>query len=265
MRAVRISENTLSSLLLISGLLLSAPLAAQDLPGTTEWGGKLTLTTTVSGMVSKVHVIAGDKVMQGAALVELDPRNYQTRLIAAQALWEATRQLNDEARRELDRTLELYDRTLISDHERKLAEIEAAKADAALREAEAKLMEVRLQRDYSRINAPFNGRVLAVHVQPGEAVVNRLEAMPLVTLVDHKRMLARTQVDERALMRLKVGDKVQVGIRGGWLDGLIASLGYDPVSRSDKGATYWLEAEFYPDEVMELRSGEKLVIRLPDE
>ncbi|MEJ2453336.1 MAG: efflux RND transporter periplasmic adaptor subunit [Candidatus Thiodiazotropha sp.] len=261
----RTGTRVYQSSLLLGLMLLNAPSIAQDLPGTSEWSTQVTLSTTANGMISKVNVAAGDEVVQGAVLVELDPRAYQSELAAAESLREAAQQLNQEARRELDRTLELFDRTLISDHERKLAEIELAKSDAALREAEAKLTAVRLQRDYSRINAPFDGRVVAVHVQPGEAVVNRLQAQPLVTLVDHRRMLARAQVDDRTLVRLKVGDKVQVGIRGVWLDGEIASLGYDPVSRSDNGATYHLDVRFTPGEEMALRSGEKLVIRLADE
>jgi RND family efflux transporter MFP subunit len=251
--------------LLAGGLLLSAPLLALDLQGRAEWAGRVVLSTTVSGMVSKVNVAAGDEVAKGAVLVALDPRNYRSRLAAAESLYEAARQLKEEARRELDRSLELYDRTMLSDHQRKLAEIEAAKADAALREAEAKLEAVRLDQDYSRVNAPFDGRAVEVHVRAGETVVNRFQSVPLVTLADHRKMLARTQVDERLIRRLARGDKVQIGIRGVWLDGEVAALSYEPVSRSNDGSDYQLDAVFTPAEGMELRSGEKLVIRLPDE
>jgi multidrug resistance efflux pump len=106
---------------------------------------------------------------------------------------------------------------------------------------------------------------VAVHVQPGQAVLNRLEAIPLVTLVDHRQMLATTQVDEHTLRRLRIGGKVEVGVRGVWFDGEIASLGYDPVSRSDKGANYTLEARFTPAREMGLRAGETLMVRLADE
>jgi multidrug efflux system membrane fusion protein len=251
--------------LLLSGVCLSCTLSAEDFQGTSEWSNRVTLSTTVSGMVGKIHVAVGEEVVQGAVLVELDQRNYQTRLAAAEARYEASRQLNEEARRELDRTLELYERTLISDHERKLAEIEVARADAELRKAEAKLAFIRLQQDYSRINAPFSGRVVAIHVQAGQAVVNRIEAEPLVTLVDHTQMLARTQVDEQALSNLARGREVKIGIRGSWLDGVISALGYEPINRSKSGASYLLEARFRPKEGMGLRSGEALVIRLPDE
>jgi multidrug efflux system membrane fusion protein len=210
-------------------------------------------------------VAAGDRVAQGALLVELDPRKYQARLSAAESRRQEKRLLHEEAQRELARSLELYERTMLSEHDRQLAQIEAAKAEAALREAQAGLTEAKLRREYSRIKAPFEGRVIAVHVQAGETVVNRQQASPLVTLVDQRRMLARTRIDEKTMVRLRPGDKVQIGVRGVWLEGEIAAIGFDPVSLTADGAAYRMDAGFTPDERMELRSGEKLVIRLPDE
>lgn len=263
MRRDRGSWKTLSALLM-SGLLLSASLMARDLEGSSEWGKRAVLSTSVSGMVSKVHKVVGDEVEQGTLLLALDTRGHQARQIAAKARLEASRQLNDEARRELDRTLELYDRTLISEHERKLAEIAMAESDAALHEAEAKLITIRLQREYSRVKAPFSGLVLAVHVQPGQAVINRNEASPLVTLVDHRQMQARVFIDASELRGLNKGDPVKIGVRGRWLDGTLSGWGYEP-AQADGGAGYRLEASFSPDPEMRLRAGEPLVIRLPDE
>lgn len=251
--------------LLMSGLLVNGSLMARDLEGSSEWGKRLVLSTSVDGMVSKVHTVVGDEVEQGALLLALDARGHQARLVAAQARKEATRQLNEETRRELDRTLELYDRTLISEHERKLAEIALAESDAALHEAEAKLVSVRLQREYSRVKAPFAGLVLAVHVQPGQAVINRNQAAPLVTLVDHRQMLARVLTDASGLKGVKRGDPVQIGVRGKWLEGTVSGWDYEPIQAGGARASYHLEAHFSPDPDMGLRAGEPLVIRLPDE
>ncbi len=264
MRAIGIKTHSLG-LLLGGALLASGPASALDLDGTTEWHSRLVLNTTVSGLVSKVNAAVGDRVARGAVLVELDPRKVQSELAYAVSRREAARLSNEEARRELERTLELYDRTLISDHDVKLAEIEAAKADAAWRDAEARLTEVRLRQEYGHVKAPFDGRVVGIHVQPGQAVVNRFEAMPLVTLVDATRMRARAAIDDRTLARLKPGKAVQVGVRGVWFDGTIAELGYEPLARTENGSSYALEAEFAPGPELGLRPGERLVIRLPDE
>lgn len=251
--------------LFIAGLLMSGQLAAQDIDAVTGWSNRVALSTVASGMVARVNVSPGDRVERGALLLELDQRLIQSRLAAAESRREAASQLNSEARRELDRALELYDRTLLSDHERKLAEIDAAKADADYRDAEAWLAEVRLQQEYSRLTAPFGGVVTAVHVQPGQAVVNRQQPMPLVTLVDQHRMKALARADAATLARLHIGDKVQVGVGGKWLDGEIAALGLDPVSTGGSTPAYAIEARFTPAEAMRLRPGEPVVIRLPDE
>lgn len=248
--------------LMIVCLLVSGQLAAQDLEAVTDWSNRVELTTLASGMVGRVNVAVGATVSRGELLLELDQRRFKTKLAAAESRLEAATQQNSEAKRELDRALELYDRTLLSDHERKQAEIEAATADATYREAEAKLATTRLQREYSRITAPFDGLVEIIHVQPGQAVVNRFNATPLVTLIDNNGMKAIAEFDQRTAPQLKMGMPVKVGIRGQWLNGEIARLGIRPVVQDANGPRYSLEVAFTPQAGMQLRAGEKAVVRL---
>ena len=250
---------------LILCLLFCGQSMARDLEAVTAWYNRVELSTPASGMVSRVNAVAGESVSRGTVLIELDQRIYKSRLAAAESRLEAAAQQNDEARRELDRALELYDRTLLSDHERKQAEIEAAKADAAYREAEAQLVKVRLQREYSRITAPFDGIIEKIHVQPGQAVVNRNAAVPLLSLCGTSRMKAVTDIDERSVAGLKLGTAVQVGVRGEWLKGEISWLGLQPVAEGTNGARYSLEASFKLPDTLLLRAGEKAVLRLQDE
>ncbi|PUB89969.1 MAG: efflux RND transporter periplasmic adaptor subunit [gamma proteobacterium symbiont of Ctena orbiculata] len=251
--------------LIVICLLFSGELIARDLEAVSDWNNRVELTTLVSGMVSRVNVEVGSAVKRGEVLVELDQRRYQSRLAAVESRLEATSQQNEEAKRELDRALELYDRTLLSDHERKQAEIAAAASDASYREAEAKLITIRLQREYSRIAAPFDGIVESIHVQPGQAVINRHSAAPILTLVDNSRMKAVAEVDEQTALGLRPGMAVDVGVRGEWLDGTVNLLGLNPVARDAGGSRYRLEALFTPSMEMAIRAGEKVVVRLNDE
>jgi multidrug efflux system membrane fusion protein len=246
-------------------LLFTGQLIAQDLQAVTAWNKQVQLTTLANGMVGRVNVEVGASVKRGEVLLELDQRSFQSRLAAAESRLEATSQQNEEAKRELDRALELYDRTLLSDHERKQAEIAAATSDAAYREAEAKLVAIRLQREYSRITAPFNGVVATIHVQSGQAVINRQTPMPLLTLVDNSRMKVVTEIDEGSAVSLKLGAAVQVGIRGQWHEGSIQGLGILPVVTDANGSRYRLEVVFSPDIDSMIRAGEKAVVRVKDE
>jgi multidrug efflux system membrane fusion protein len=263
-------RGTIAILKMVAGssmvcLLLSGELAARDLEAVTAWNNKVELSTPVSGMVGRVNVDPGAQVKRGEVLLELDQRGYQSRLAAAESRLEAASQQNEEAKRELDRALELYDRTLLSDHERKQAEIAAAASDAAYREAEAKVVRIRLQREYSRITAPFDGIVASILVQPGQAVINRYTATPLLTLIDNSRMKALSGIDERTLNGLKPGMGVEVGVQGRWFDGKIHRLGLYPIEADENGSRYRLEVVFSADDGRLIRAGEKAVVRLNDE
>jgi multidrug efflux system membrane fusion protein len=266
-RMMRVKLETLSVTTqvihsMIVCLLFSGQLLAQDLEAWTDWNNRVELSTPVSGMVSRINVQPGGAVKRGEVLLELDQRGYQSRLAAVESRMEAASQQHQEAKRELDRALELYDRTLLSDHERKQAEIAAAVSDAAYREAEAKLVTIRLQKEYSRITAPFDGIVESVHVQPGQAVINRHTSVTLITLIDNSQMKALAEVDEGTVSGLKRGMVVQVGVRGQWLKGKIERLGMHPVKQHAKGSKYLLEVVFSPGPESLIRAGEKAVVRV---
>ncbi|MEJ2619479.1 MAG: efflux RND transporter periplasmic adaptor subunit [Candidatus Thiodiazotropha sp.] len=246
-------------------LLFSGQSVALDLQAVTNWHQMVELSTSVNGMVSRVNAAVGERVSRGTILLELDQRAYTSRLAAAESRLEATTQQNAEAKRELDRSLELYDRTLLSDHERKQAEIVAAEADAAYREADAELAKVRLLIDYSRITAPFDGIIEEIHVQPGQAVINRQQAQPLLTLCRTERMKVVTDVTAQQAETLKSGMAVQIGVRGQWLKGEISRSGLVPVAEDANGPRYRLEASFQPPEGTLIRAGEKAVLRIADE
>jgi multidrug efflux system membrane fusion protein len=251
--------------LLCCGLLFSGNLLAKEIPALLDWQQRMELGTLLDGMVSKVNVGIGQQVNRGSLLIELDQREIQARLAWAESRVAAAKLQQDEARRELDRSLELYDRTLLSNHERILAEIEAARADAYALQTDAELAEIRKEREYARIKAPFDGIVVNVMAQPGQVLVNRLQSIPLVILADPSRMKALAQVDAATAAGLSVGDTVKVDVQGESLDGEIILIGLEPFGSDASGvAEYALEVIFTPKQGMQLRVGEQVVVRIDD-
>lgn len=250
-------------LLLFCSLFISVDLFARDLQAVLDWQQRVELGTLVDGVVNKVNVSVGESVTRGTLLVELDNREIQARLAWAESRVAAAKLSQDEARRELDRSLDLYDRTLISDHERKLAEVDAANADAQALMAEAELTHVRLLREYSRIKAPFDGMVVGVMVYPGQTLVNHLQAQPAVVLADLSRMKAVAQVEGDIATQLKFGRSVKVGVRGQWLDAEISLIGMEPVGDAAK-TVYPVEVSFTPSDHVQLRAGEPVVVRIDE-
>jgi multidrug efflux pump subunit AcrA (membrane-fusion protein) len=184
-------------------LLASNAVAAELLPAVLDWSQRAVLSTPVSGVVSQVAVHPGESV---------DQRPFDNRLKDARAQQHKQQLQRDEARREVERTRELYNRRVISTHDLQLAEIAFATADSDYTSAVTALEDARLRSEYSRLHAPFAGVVLAVDVSAGMTVINRQQATPLVTLAQDHPLHALVQVPGSALSGFHAGQTARVGI-----------------------------------------------------
>lgn len=202
-----------------SGLLMAADYAA-----TIDWLKPAELGTTVSGVIAEVKVRKGQRVSKGEVLVRLDDRELKARLDSARAAYIESTALYEEALREEERSLELYDRTLLSDHELKVAQIDRTRAEAVKAQAAArqKLTEIELERTV--LKSPFEGLIKDVHVVSTQMVVNRMSIQPLVTIVPLNQMRALATVDGKEVQQITVGMQAKVGTGDGWSEGTISDI-----------------------------------------
>ncbi len=235
---------------------------ALDLDGELAWAQRMELGTLVSGVVTDVPVRVGQQVAKGAVLVRLDQRSFRTDLSSAQAaLHRADAQL-DEARREDERAQELYDRTLLSDHERQLAQIARVDAESVAAQSRAALGRAKLALERSTLIAPMEARVVALNVSVGQAVVSQLQSQPLVVIAAADRMLAQASIAASQLGELSVGQAAEVGLSGQWLKASVAEIGLEPVARNGREALYLVRLSFLPPAGPPLRAGLPVVLRL---
>jgi len=243
----------------ILALVLSLPgsVSAEQLAAVLDWSQRAVLSTPVSGVIGAVPVRPGQQVAAGQLLLSLDPRPFRNALADAEAQVNKHRLHRDEARRELERTRELYERTVISVHDLQLAEIAFAAAQSDHASAEAALAEAQLQLEYSRLQAPFAGIVLAVPVTTGMTVVNTQQATPLVTLAQHRPMHARVPVPGARLAGLAVGQAATVIVGGQRFAATLAWTGVEP----DDSGHYRLIFAFDPGAAL-LRAGQSAQVEL---
>jgi multidrug efflux system membrane fusion protein len=252
-----------SRLVVLLALGAALPAGALELDARTDWVQRTELATPLAtAVVAEVLVRPGDRVASGALLIRLDDRAVRASVEEAEAALEEARRSREEGRRELDRALELYERTVLSQHELQTAEIVAAAADAAYRRAAAALTQARLDREHTRIQAPFDAVVVDVAVRPGEVVVNRLVAVPLVTVARSDRMQATARLEAEQVERIRTGDDVQVAVGGQWRRAVITAVALEPRSGAGGTGTYPMGAEFEvrPEEAW--RAGRPATVRL---
>ncbi|WP_456412570.1 efflux RND transporter periplasmic adaptor subunit [Thiolapillus sp.] len=193
-------------------LLLAMSLAvAGEYRAHLEPGRQLALGTLVSGVVGEVRVQPGQMVRQGELLLQLDQREFLAQQRRAQSRLARAESLLGEALREENRARELYDRTLLSDHEMQKARIGRLEAEARKQDAAAELVQAKLNLERSRVIAPVDGRILEVLAWQGQPLQNALEIQPLLVLAAVDALKLTLLLPERPRI-----DAVQVLVGDQW-------------------------------------------------
>jgi len=143
---------------------------------------RVELTTRVSGVVDEVLVKSGQRVKKGAVLLRLDKTVLQARLDEAAAEQARADADEEDARRELERAEELFNRTVSSTSELEAATLRHARAKAALGGANARLVIAKKNLGDAELKAPFSGVVSSVPGGPGTVVTADCQPKPLVIL-----------------------------------------------------------------------------------
>lgn len=165
----------------------------------------VTLAADLPGVVRAIHFESGQRVAAGAVLVELDTRQEEAQLKAA----EAQRDLD---KINLERARKLLERQVIS-------QIEFDQQDAEYKQADAQVATVQATIDRKRIRAPFAGVAGIRQINLGQYLA---AADPVVPLQSMDPVYVDFSVPQEDLRTLRVGSEVHVAAE---------SLGTIPVGR----------------------------------
>jgi RND family efflux transporter MFP subunit len=146
------------------------------------WADTLELSTRVSGVVESVLVKPGQRVKQGTVLLRLDKTVLQARLDEAAAEHARAQADEADAKRELDRAQELFNRTVSSTSELEAATLRHVRAQATASAAQARRVIAQRNLQDADLRAPLDGVVKAVPGGPGTVVAADCQPRPLVIL-----------------------------------------------------------------------------------
>ena len=181
--------------------------------GTIEPEKEVEVRPRISGIVQKIHVVAGDMVSAGQPLVEIERELIEAQLAEARAgLKDAQVDLH-YARNDLVRATDLRrDGTVAAqEYERAGARSERAEAVVARGEATVNALEVQLR--YTTVTAPLSGKILDVDVEEGSAVAavtSVTGGTRLLTIAAADRLHLKGLVDENEIRYVAVGQPARV-------------------------------------------------------
>jgi len=169
--------------------------------------------------IRQVLVQQGEQVRAGKPLIVLDSLSASS----SYAMRESARLQYENAKREYERLLPLFQAGAISESNLDMAKTAMESAKAMLTDANATLT----------LNSPVNGIVTEVRIRPGDKV-GAGETLAVVAEIKQVRM--KLYVSKRDVIRIKAGQPVEVvanGDGGEIITGRVAnvSLSADPESR----------------------------------
>ncbi|MEA2911820.1 MAG: hypothetical protein QOJ15_3901 [Bradyrhizobium sp.] len=156
-------------------VVVAAPVQANvanrtDLTGQFSAVNQVVLRAQVSGYLTEIHFKDGQIVHKGDLLFVIDPRPYEIQLEQANAQFQTASATAALANKLIDRSARLNRAGFDSDErldERTQGQRAAA---AAVKLAEAAIHAAQLNLDFTRIVAPFTGRVSRRHVSIGSLI-----------------------------------------------------------------------------------------------
>lgn len=229
--------------------------------------------SNVSGTLIKKHVDKGDMVKKGDLLFEIDHAPYQADYNMALANVNSAKVGVETAELTAVNKTNLYEKGIISEYEKKLADNQWESAKAQLEQAEAKLEQARINLDYSYVKSPHDGVVGSIPFSVGSLVgPTTIEALTTVSQID--RVDADFSINEKLMLYytskggvkdiLKYMPEVELKLADGTLyehKGTVTSISG---SLDTKTGSASMTASFpNPDKI--LRSGATGVIFIPRE
>src|SRR5438094_1227536 len=168
-----------------------ATVRASDIEDASEYVASLkslhstTIQPQIDGQITQIYVKSGDRVKEGAPLLQIDPRRQQA-AVSSQEAERAAREANVTfARQQRQRASELFAAGAISKQELEQAETALRTAEANLQALQAQVQQQQVQLRYYTITAPTAGIVGDIPVRVG----NQVSTATLLTTVDQNDTL----------------------------------------------------------------------------
>lgn len=144
-----------------------------------------TVQPQTDGQITRILVKSGDRVRQGASLMQIDPRRQQAAVSSQEAERAALEAAVAFARQQAQRAQELFAAGAISQQEKEQADTALRTAEANLRALTARVQEQQVQLHYYTVAAPTAGVVGDVPVRVG----NQVSLQTVLTTIDQNETL----------------------------------------------------------------------------
>jgi len=217
------SEPALSTVTVSRGAVIDSVEATGKLQAVTT----VDVGTQVSGTIKALYADYNTRVRKGQVIAQLEPSLFETQVEQTRATLqrlgadvESARVQVEDTQMKLRRAQELSARALIPAADLETAQANARQALAALKAAEAQLVQGRaalrnneVNLGHTTIRAPIDGIVISRSVDVGQTVAASMSAPTLFVIAqDLRQMQVNASVDESDIGRIVPGQRVRFSV-----------------------------------------------------
>ncbi|MBY8974828.1 efflux RND transporter periplasmic adaptor subunit [Rhodobacteraceae bacterium NNCM2] len=138
----------------------------------------------VSGFVQKIGFEEGGKVSKGTVLFEIEPDSYEAALTKVQGQIKSAEAQRTIADIEVQRQQTLYDKGTVAESILQRAQADQGEIDGTILELQGSLRDAELNLSYTKIIAPFDGRVGLTEISVGAYVTPETGPLVLLSSID---------------------------------------------------------------------------------
>lgn len=167
-----------------------------DFPASIEGEQNIEIRPKIDGFVQKIFVDEGQAVKKGQLLFTIDAPQYEQDVRNAAAAVSSTEAAVSTAQLQVDKTIPLVKKEIISNFELESARNTLQSQKAALAQARATLANAKTSLGYTRIVSPVNGVVGSLPYKLG-SLVSSTTTNPLTTISNIGKVYAYFSINEK--------------------------------------------------------------------
>jgi len=181
----------------------------EGVPASVEASQATLISARIMARIEAINVRAGDNVKRGDVVLQLEDSDIKAQVRQAEAQIRSTAARLKEAKQTLDRVTELQANGVMSASELDKATANYTALVAGLGGARQALSEARTALSFTKILAPFDGRVVDRFSEPGDTAQ---PGKQLLALYNPLSLRVEAQVREHLALGLEVGQPLKVEI-----------------------------------------------------
>jgi HlyD family secretion protein len=175
---------------------------------------KVEIKSKASGLIEELNFEEGEAVEEGDLLIALDQTTTRNDYEQAKAELEVAQASAQQQENNLHRSLELFEKKLLSEQDRDQAHVDHVRAQSTLVKAKAALSSADARLRDTRIRAPITGIILTKDVEMGQIIASGVSNVGggtlLATVADMAEVYVEASVDEVDIGSVTVGQRVEV-------------------------------------------------------